>query len=235
MLVFPESPRWLVKKHRVDEAAHSLSRLRLLPVGHPALEQELSEIISSYESEMAAGTATLATFFEWTIFRRILTGCIMQALQQLTGINYVFYYGTQYFQRSKLFPNPFELQMIITAVSVVSIFPGLLAVDRLGRRPILLTGSSGMTISLLVAATLGTVITDPHIDGPKAQQNVPIQNLIIAFLCFYVFFFEMSWGPCPWAVTGEVYILCNHLQESFMPVLSNNTPIHADVPPEHSS
>jgi SP family sugar:H+ symporter-like MFS transporter len=94
LLFLPETPRYLVKQDKHDEALKSLSRLRRLSPENPALVEELSEIEANHRYEMSLGKATYLDCFKGTIGKRLLTGCLLQALQQLTGVNFIFYYGT---------------------------------------------------------------------------------------------------------------------------------------------
>jgi MFS transporter, SP family, sugar:H+ symporter len=94
MLILPETPRYLIKRGRHADAAKSLSRLRRLDVDHPALVEELAEIQANHDYEMSIGTASYLTLLKAPIRKRLLTGCALQALQQLTGVNFIFYYGT---------------------------------------------------------------------------------------------------------------------------------------------
>lgn len=111
MLILPETPRFLIKRGQHEKAAKSLSRLRRLDVNHPALLEELAEIQANHEYEMLIGTASYIGCFKPPIRKRLLTGCALQALQQLTGVNFIFYYGTSYFQRSGI-KNPFIISVI---------------------------------------------------------------------------------------------------------------------------
>lgn len=96
MLVLPETPRYLIKKGRTDKAAKALSRLRQLDVDHPALMDELAEIQANHDYEMSLGKASYIDCFRGGIGKRLATGCLLQALQQLTGVNFIFYYGKRY-------------------------------------------------------------------------------------------------------------------------------------------
>ena len=104
MLVLPETPRFLIKKGRQDKAAKALSRLRRLDVDHPALIEELAEIQANHEYEMSIGTASYLACFKAPIRKRLFTGMALQALQQLTGVNFIFYYGTSYVSKAPLPP-----------------------------------------------------------------------------------------------------------------------------------
>lgn len=123
LLLLPETPRFHIKKSRSGKAAEALSRLRRLPPDHPGLVEELAEIQANHEYEMSLGKATYLDCFKGTVGKRLLTGCLLQALQQLSGVNFIFYYGTAYFTRAG-FQDPFIIQVITNCVNVVgSSFP----------------------------------------------------------------------------------------------------------------
>ncbi|EMD91915.1 hypothetical protein COCC4DRAFT_174740 [Bipolaris maydis ATCC 48331] len=197
LLFLPETPRYLIKMDKYDEAAKSLGQLRRLPVDHPAVVEELNEVQANHLYEMSLGKSTYIECFQGTLGKRLLTGCLLQSLQQLTGVNFIFYYGTQYFQRAG-FQNPFIIQVITNSVNVASTFPGLWMVERLGRRNLLLLGAVGMCVCQYIVAITGTV---------AGTTDLPSQRAAIAFVCIYIFFFASSWGPVAWVVTGELFPL----------------------------
>jgi MFS transporter, SP family, sugar:H+ symporter len=79
----------------------------------------------------------------------------------------------------------------------VSTFPGLYLVEKWGRRPLLLFGAIGMCICQYIVAIVGTALP-----GSQVASKV-----LIAFVCFYIYFFASSWGPVAWVVTGELFPL----------------------------
>lgn len=206
MLVLPETPRYLIRSGRPERAAASLSRLRRLPPDHPAIQDELAEIQANHEYELSLGRATYLDCFKSGVRKRLLTGCLLQALQQLTGINFIFYYGTQYFKNSGI-TNAFVISMITSCVNTGSTFPGLYAIDKWGRRPLLLWGAVGMTVAQLIVAVVGTTTTGQLPDGKVYATNLSGQKASIAFVCIYIFFFASTWGPIAWVVTGEIFPL----------------------------
>lgn len=139
MLVLPETPRYLIRSGKPEKAALALSQLRRLPADHAAIRDELGEIQANHEYELSLGKATYLDCFRGNMLKRQLTGCGLQALQQLTGINFIFYYGTQYFKNSGI-TNAFVISMITSSVNTASTLPGLYAIDKWGRRPLLFWG-----------------------------------------------------------------------------------------------
>ncbi|KAI0842332.1 high-affinity glucose transporter [Hypoxylon sp. FL0890] len=206
MLLLPETPRYLIKRGQYDKAARSLSRLRRIESNDSAIQNELLEIKANHDYEMSIGKSTYLDCFRGPMLKRQLTGMGLQALQQLTGINFIFYYGTQYFKNSGI-QDPFTIQMITSCINVVSTLPGLWAVDKLGRRPLLLWGAVGMCVSQFLVAMLGTLTAGQDSAGNIIVYNVAAQKAGIAFVCIYIFFFASTWGPLAWVVTGEIFPL----------------------------
>lgn len=197
MILIPETPRFLIKKGDQEAAARSLGRLRRLPLDHPELVEELAEIQANHNYELSIGGASyLELFRKASLRKRLLTGAALQALQQLTGVNFIFYYGTSYFTHSGI-SNPFVISMITSVVNVVGTVPGLILVEKWGRRPLLLAGAIGMSVCQLIVASVGTALPDSQ----------AASKALIAFVCFYIVFFASTWGPCAWVVTGEIFPL----------------------------
>lgn len=89
MILLPETPRFLIKKDRYDAAARALSKIRRLAPDHPAIQAELAEVRANHEYEKSLGTSSYLECFKPPILKRQFTGCALQALQQLTGINFI--------------------------------------------------------------------------------------------------------------------------------------------------
>ncbi|KAJ5215016.1 hypothetical protein N7468_010695 [Penicillium chermesinum] len=183
LLVLPETPRFLIKKGNTAQAIKSLVFLRRLDAEDPELLAELDELKASWEYEQSLGSSSYIECFKGTHGKRTLTGILVQSLQQLVGINFIIYYGTSYFAENvNGLPSSFILQVIVNSVNVAMTFPGLWAIDRFGRRPVLLT-----------ACGAATPIT-----------NFSSQCAQFAFICIYISFFASTFGPCAWVVTGEI-------------------------------
>ena len=198
LILLPETPRYFIKRGLHASAASSLSRIRRLDITHPALIEELAEIEANHEYELSLGPSTYRDVFLGSphLGRRLLTGCVLQMLQQLCGCNFIFYYGTTFFENIGI-NSPFTIQLITNVVNVVSTVPGMFLVESLGRRRLLMIGAAGMAFCQLVVASVGTAVPDLR------AANI----VLIVFVCCYIFFFAASWGPVAWVVTSEIYPL----------------------------
>jgi hypothetical protein len=85
MFLLPETPRYLIRSDKPDQAAVSLGMLRSLPADHPAVQEELEEIKANHEYELSLGSSSYIDCFRGHMLKRQLTGMGLQALQQLTG------------------------------------------------------------------------------------------------------------------------------------------------------
>ncbi|GAA6017582.1 hypothetical protein JCM11491_005291 [Sporobolomyces phaffii] len=198
LFVLPESPRWLLLKGRDEDARRSLARIFKDHPDSQQVNEELADIASNIHHERSLGTATYLDCFRGGPGRnrlRTLTGMGLQALQQLTGINFIFYYGTSFFKSSGI-NNPFIITIATNVVNVGATVPGILAVDRVGRRGLLLYGAAGMAVTQLIVAAVGVATPE----GNQAAQKV-----LIAFVCIFIAHFAATWGPLAWVVTSEIY------------------------------
>lgn len=200
LLILPETPRYLVKRGRPEAAGLALSRLRRLDITHPALIDELQEIVANHEYELTLGPDTYWDIIRGSphLGRRTLTGCVLQMLQQLTGINFIMYYSTTFFRGARV-DNPYTISLIINIINVVSTIPGLLVIESWGRRKLLIVGAIGMAVCQLLIASFTTAAGE--------DLEVVAQTILIVFCAIYIFFFAASWGPVAWVVTSEIYPL----------------------------
>lgn len=200
LLILPETPRYLIKRGHKEAAAISLSRLRRLDRLHPALVEELAEIEANHEYEMALGPDTYKDIVFGTphLGRRTLTGCGLQMLQQLTGVNFIMYYGTTFFTGAGI-SNSFLISMIINIVNFISTFPALLIIESWGRRKVLIVGAIAMAVCQLLIAAFTLAAGD--------SMRTTAHQILVIFLCIDIFFFAASWGPVAWVITSEIYPL----------------------------
>ncbi|KAF7558715.1 hypothetical protein G7046_g5436 [Stylonectria norvegica] len=205
LLVLPETPRFLVKKGRLPEAIKALSRLRRLDETTPVVADEIQEIVANHAYDMTLGPDTYKAIFVGSphLGRRIFTGCGLQMLQQLTGINFIMqadlrYYSVSFFDGAGV-ESPYTKSLIINVINVVSTIPGLCVIESWGRRNLLMVGALGMATCQLLMASYTAAAGD-------SQQSVG-QTILIVFCATNIFFFAASWGPVCWVVTSEIYPL----------------------------
>lgn len=108
----------------------------------------------------------------------------------------VVYYGTTFF-KSVGMQNAFVISMITTAVNVASTPISFWAIEKLGRRTLLIGGAVGMCACEFIIAITGTAA--PHSSAAN--------YVMIIFTCFYIFFFASTWGPAAWVYIGEIFPL----------------------------
>ena len=209
-----QSPRWLIKNHRDADAARALSRLTSLPENDSEVVFELEEIRLNLKHEEEIGESSYIDCFRASDNRirfRTLTGIFLQAWQQLTGINFIFYFGTTFFTNAGIH-NPFLISIATSTVNVGMTLPGIWGVERYGRRRLLLVGAVGMTVCEFIVAIIGSA---------TSQSNKSAQSALVAFVCFYIAFFASTWGPIAWVVTGEIFPLKIRAKAMSLSVASN--------------
>ncbi|GMF81423.1 unnamed protein product [Aspergillus oryzae] len=156
----PDTPRFLIKKGNDTQALRSLVFLRRLSADDPDLLAEMEELKNNWEYEKSIGSASYLECFKGTAGKRTITGIILQSLQQLVGINFIIYYGTSYFAENvQGLPDSFILQVIVNSINVVMTLPGLWAIDRFGRRPVLLTGALASTFGPCAWVVTGEIFS----------------------------------------------------------------------------
>jgi len=204
-----ESPRWLARKDRWEEARNILSLVRNLPQDHPYVAGEIQEIWDQLEHERTLiGGAKYKDLMRemWTIpgnrNRALLTIGLM-ICQQMTGTNAINYYAPQIFENLGL--NGTESGLFATGVygivKMVMCFCFLVfAADSLGRRRSLLWTSVAMAASMMY---VGLYV---RIDPPQEDDvGVPPAGYV-ALVCIYLFasFFQWGWGPVCWIYVSEI-------------------------------
>ncbi|CCF60740.1 hypothetical protein KAFR_0L01310 [Kazachstania africana CBS 2517] len=200
MIFLPESPRYHVLKDNLDKAARSLSFLRSVPLHDSGLLEELVEIKATYDYEASVGTSTFMDCFVSSEKRpkqslRMFTGMALQAFQQFTGINFIFYYGVYFFNNTGV-NNSYIISLITYAVNVLFNVPGMYLVEYFGRRKVLIVGGILMTISNFIIAIVGI-----------ATNSVIANKVMIAFICVFIATFSATWGGVVWVVSAELYPL----------------------------
>lgn len=224
LMFLPDSPRYFVKRGRLDRATDSLSRLRGQPADSEYIQVELAEIVANeeYERQLIPNTTWFGSWANcfkgslWTgksNLRRTILGTSLQMMQQWTGVNFIFYYSTPFLQSTGAISNTFLISLIFTLVNVCSTPISFWTVERFGRRSILIIGAFGMLVCQFLVAIIGVTVgfnhTHPDPADPDASiaDNIPAVNAQIAFIAIFIFFFASTWGPGAWILIGEIFPL----------------------------
>jgi len=213
MMILPESPRWLASKDRWEECEAVL----ILTHGHgdpnsPWVAREFQEIKEWLEIERQSKHISYMTLFTPRYINRTHIGLFTQIWSQLTGMNVMMYYITYVFRMAGLTGNNLLVSSSIQyVINVCMTVPALIYVDRVGRRPTLLLGSTLMAIWLFVNAGIlggmGVAVPD-GIDGikeAKVKVTGAASKAVIACSYLFVASYAPTWGPVSWIYPPELY------------------------------
>jgi len=179
----PESPRWLVKRGRTDEAGEVL---RL--TGEENAQQELQEIVESIGAEHATSDALFTANYRVPIFLAVTIGMF----NQLSGINAILYYLNSIFAHAGFSKVSGDLQSVaVGATNLLFTMIAMAVIDKLGRKTMLLVGSVGTCVCLGGVAAI--FFTNRH------------EDLLVWMLIGFIAFFAFSQGAVIWVYLSEVF------------------------------
>jgi len=201
LFMIPESPRYLVLIRKRDEALQVLSRL----VGEAAASRKVEEIDASLAADHhRPKLADLVDSRTGKVRKIVWVGIGLATLQQLVGINVVFYYGAVLWQSVGFAENDALLINVLSGgLSIAAVIVTILLIDKIGRKPILLIGSIGMSVTLVIV-TYAFMNATASADGSLSLQGIYGPMALIAANA-YVVFFNFSWGPVMWVMLGEMF------------------------------
>ena len=181
----PKSPRWLVVHGQTQKALKILNRF----IGPESAELEIRDIKETATVEKSS----LKILLEPGIKIALLLGVLLALLQQFTGIDAVIYYGPKIMEQAG-----FELsealsgQVIIGFINMSFTLVAIWTIDKLGRKPLLIAGTSGMLVSL---TAIGILFALGMAEG----------ILLLSFILVFIASFAASLGPVVWVILSEIY------------------------------
>ena len=187
MFFVPESPRWLIKNGRHDEAGQILARVG----GKEYATFEVNDIKATIASEEVAHVR-FGDLLEPKLSKVVLLGVFLAVFQQWCGINVIFNYAQEVFQAAGYEVGNLMFNIVVTGiVNLAFTFVAIFTVDRLGRRPLMLMGSAGLAG---IYAVLGTAYF---------LQSTGIHMLILVITAIACY--AMSLAPITWVVISEIF------------------------------
>jgi len=190
MFFLPYSPRWLVAQGRRDEAKAVLERIG---------ETDVDNDVKNIEEGISEESGNWSELFSPWLRPVLIVGIVLAFIQQATGINTVIYYAPTIFEFAGF--ESHKISILATAgvgvVNVLMTIVAILFIDRVGRKPLLYIGLTGMILSL------GALGLGFQMAGPSAI----MEKVTIISLAVYIASFAISLGPIFWLIIAEIYPL----------------------------
>lgn len=195
--MIPESPRYLVAQGKESQAAQVLEK-----VEGGNVRAKVEEIRQTVLRETKPSFSDLLSR-HGGLLPIVWVGMGLSVLQQFVGINVIFYYSSVLWQTVGFTERDSLWVTVITgAINILTTLIAIAFVDKVGRKPLLLLGSIGMTVTL---GTMAYVFSNANIVNgqPTLSDFAGLIALVAANL--YVFCFGFSWGAIVWVLLGEMF------------------------------
>ncbi|TWF94719.1 sugar porter family MFS transporter [Saccharopolyspora dendranthemae] len=192
----PESPRYLVAAGKIDQARDVLAKIE-----SGDADAKIAEIQEALGGERKPRLSDLRG--KVGLLPIVWVGMAIAALQQFVGINVIFYYSSSLWHSVGIDEESSLLLSLFTSiVNIIGTLVAIALVDKIGRKPLLVIGSVGMTVSLAVT---GWAFSFAQVVGEDAV--LPPQWGVVALISAsaFVLFFAASWGVVMWVLLGEMF------------------------------
>lgn len=200
LIFIPESPRFLVAAGREKQANSVLSSMAY----NFDFSAKVAEIKTTLRLDRKPGLSDLISNATGKLHPIVWVGIGLAVLQQFTGINVVFYYGSTLWQAAGFTEADALLVNVISGtVNVGFTVVAIMLIDKIGRKPLLLVGSLGQAVMLGIMAVLFATAPIGESGNLQFAGNNGIYALIAANA--YIAFFAVSWGPVMWVMLGEMF------------------------------
>lgn len=206
IFVFPESPRYLVKVERYEEAETALRRLAHgSPNADAVADNELNQIKKEVATENETGKGSFAELFQGTNLVSVMCAGGVAFCQNVTGVNWFINYATILF--NSLGFDAFTYDLILKAINVGATIVAIPLIDRAGRKPLTIWGTTFAILAFLVIASVitGTGVNVNTTDEDPTTKSVQLLSVVVIF-CFQAVF-AVTWGPLGWVLPAESFSL----------------------------
>ncbi len=145
----PRSPRWLYLRNKLDEAKKVLNSIH----GQIKAEEEIRSIEENLKADKNKDKVAIKDLLKRSLRYILVVGLIVGVLQQITGINAVYFYATSIFKQTGIGTDAaFSSGVLLSTITVIFTLVAMYLIDKMGRRPLLLFGTAGIAFSLLLCA-----------------------------------------------------------------------------------
>lgn len=189
----PESPRFLVKINKVDEARQVLTWIR----PENEVEQELADIQTTAGEESHIEKTSMVQLFTGKYRYLVMAGVGVAAFQQFQGANAIFYYIPLIVEKAtgNAASSALMWPIIQGIILVLGSLLFLVIADKFKRRTLLILGGLVMGLSFILPTIINMVVPNTS------------PMMIVVFLCIYVAFYSFTWAPLTWVLVGELFPL----------------------------
>ena len=204
VITLRETPRWLIK-HGYDSKA--LENMIFFRGNNYDVSSELAELkVQLVKEEAVNGIKVLKKFTNRSTFRPLVLSIMIMFFQQFCGINAVVFYAEDIFELTKYKDNAALVSSFaVGGTELFGTIIGVILIDLLGRRVLLVFSSVGMFLSSGTMGTFYFLNSEPYCHPGSSKCVDDLNPLAIASIIVYVMSFSIAWGGLPWLLLSEIF------------------------------
>ena len=202
IMIFPESPRWLIDHGHVEEGLKTLARLHAHgDESDPWVQAEFQQIQDTITFEHEHQAKSYAELFtDRSCFRRLFLACAIQGSVQMTGVSAIQYYSVTIYGKMGISGvDALKYQAISSIIALIAQALCILFIDKFGRRWVLIGGNLGNMVTFIISTILLALFP------PGSNQNAAASWGFIVVTWVYNFSFSATCGPLSWIIPAEIF------------------------------